>query len=386
MLMGMTVPGRGRSHHKALVGQSSAVDARQRVLGILSRRRRPTSEERIDIARFVAEGYAKGQMQAREKALALDIIHHLAEDVSHIVRASLSYCLANSPILPPELARKFADDINAVAEPVLRHSLALHDDDLIRIVVEGEEGKQVAIALRPRLSEALSHALVEKGTEKVVITLLGNTGAQIGEASYRHAVNRFPESVPVLAAIGRRDDISPALAVDIVLHASAGVKRLVEDSIDLPGPFVESLVLRAREHALVGHLEKLEGTELLVLARRIQERGQLTDTLILRALMVGDKALFEAATAVRAGAGLVPTEVRLYRRGPIATRSFLEAAGYGDRLLHVSMLALPLLQRLDEEDSFDREDYQAALIDRVVANTRAISPGSVENVLAQLIA
>ncbi|GAB4574126.1 MAG: hypothetical protein Tsb008_10620 [Rhodothalassiaceae bacterium] len=371
---------------RVIAGHAASPDARRHVLEILARTRRPNDEERADIAGFVADGYARSNMRAREKALALDIIHRLADDASQSVRGALAHCLAESPLLPPMLAHQFANDIAAVAEPVLRCSLALTDSELIRIVGEGDEGKQIAIALRQKLSEPLSQALVEKGSERAVVTLLGNRGAAIAESGYRHAVARFPESVPVLAAIGRREDISPALAVDIVLHASAGVKRLVEETIDLPAPFVENLVLRAREHALVGHLEKLEGTELLVLARRIAERGQLTDSLILRALMLGDRALFEAATAVRAGAGLVPTGVRLYRRGPHALREFLEQAGFGEILRRTTLLALPLLEPLDENDSDARHAYSSALIERIVQNMRGIAPGSVENVLAQLLA
>ncbi len=125
----------------------------------------------------------------------------LAEDHVTSVRVALSSALKDIAKIPPDVARKLANDAEReVAEPILRFCMALAENDLLDLIrLYPEQWQTEAIAGRKRLSGPISHAI--SGTKNTAAhrILLGNDGALIGA-----------ETIQALQTIGGYDDILAA--------------------------------------------------------------------------------------------------------------------------------------------------------------------------------
>jgi uncharacterized protein (DUF2336 family) len=83
------------------------------------------SNIRVKLDERVASNHAGLSLAPAETKVALDIVRISARDVEDEVRASISRGLRHSAQLPRDVAQKLADDINAVALPLLFTSLIL---------------------------------------------------------------------------------------------------------------------------------------------------------------------------------------------------------------------------------------------------------------------
>jgi uncharacterized protein (DUF2336 family) len=139
----------------------------------------PSADLRAELATKIAADLSAHTLTPAEVKLGQDIVRILARDVEEGVRASLSRGLRHSSNLPNDVARKLAEDVEYVALPMLADSLVLSDEDLIEIVSYGSSLKQEAIASRPNLTEPVTGALIDHGSEPAVAMLMGNNTAAI---------------------------------------------------------------------------------------------------------------------------------------------------------------------------------------------------------------
>src|SRR4051794_10863529 len=153
----------------------------------------PSPDVRTEIAEKVSITLAEGTIAAEEIAIAQDIVRILARDVEVRVRAAVAQNLRHARTLPRDVALKLAQDIDTVALPVLTESLVLTEQDLQQIILLGSGTKQQAIAVRPDLTEAVSHTLITEAQAPVVAALMGNRTARIAERSLDHAITRFAD-------------------------------------------------------------------------------------------------------------------------------------------------------------------------------------------------
>src|SRR5690606_28310465 len=107
----------------------------------------------------------------------------LIHDVAVPVRKALAERLAQVPSAPHDVIVALANDEIDIAQPILMRSEALLDVDLIEIIRHRTMEHQLAIAMRRNLSESVSGALVEAGSQDVIKTLLENPDARISEAT-----------------------------------------------------------------------------------------------------------------------------------------------------------------------------------------------------------
>jgi uncharacterized protein (DUF2336 family) len=123
--------------------------------------------------------------QDRLRQLAWRTLCGLAADTAVMVRAVIAEELQAMPDAPRELILRLAGDAAMeVAEPVIRFSPQLTEADLLALVAAPPAPETVAaIARRPRLSEALSDAIVATADPGVVGMLLENSSAAIREST-----------------------------------------------------------------------------------------------------------------------------------------------------------------------------------------------------------
>ena len=100
------------------------------------------------------------------------------------------------------------------------------------------------VAKRGKVSPALGEALVERGNEGVVATLMGNRGADINEKTFNRAVDRFPKSESVQGAMVGRDKLPIKVAERLVAVVSEKLREQLVVRHELPADIASDLILQ----------------------------------------------------------------------------------------------------------------------------------------------
>jgi len=237
----------------------------------------------------------KRTLSDRERALMTEILRRLIHDIEMTVRRALAERLAPEPDAPSELVTVLANDEIEVAYPILVKSTVLHDAELIEIVRNRSSEHQLAVAVRERVSPAVSDALVGTGNVDVVKTLLENFGAEISQATMGYLVEQSKRVGAYQNPLINRSDLSPALAKRMYWWVSAALRKHVVANFKLDPTELDQKIediirdLLSEETAQPVAARRNED-----LAKKLAERNAITPQLLVQALRQGEVALFEA--------------------------------------------------------------------------------------------
>ena len=169
----------------------------------------------------------------QDRAVMVDIIRVLIHEVEVSVRRTLAKRLAKQGDAPEDLVVTLANDEIEVAHAILVKSEVLKDPELIEIVQHRTMEHQVAIAIRPKISEQVSDALVETNNEEVITTLLSNEGASISNTTMGHLVAQCGRVIGYQKPLVRRHDLSNDLAKKLYWAVSAALRTHIVANFDL---------------------------------------------------------------------------------------------------------------------------------------------------------
>ena len=173
------------------------------------------------------------RLTAQDRGVITVIIIQLIKDVEVSVRLSVANHFAERSDAPEDLVVALANDDIEVAHPVLLKSEVLHDAELIEIVQHRAMEHQVAIAMRPLVSERVSDALVETENDKVVTTLLENAGARISETTMEQLVEASRRKQSYQQPLVRRHDLPSRLAKKLYWGVSATLREHIIKNFDI---------------------------------------------------------------------------------------------------------------------------------------------------------
>ncbi len=327
----------------------------------------PSPDSRIDTANKIAVGVDAGNLTERERGLAQEIFRIMANDAEIRVREALAVNLKESPNLPHDVAVVLARDVDSVALPVLSLSEVLTDNDLAEIIHTQGENKQLAIAGRQNVSEAVSSALIDTGNENVVSTLISNEGANISDTSFEKAVDNMGESEKVQNAMINRSSLPITVAEKLVNKVSEILRGKLLERHELSADMTTDLILQTRERATV-LLSSESGTgDVQALVRQLHDHGRLTPSIVLRALCMGDFRFFESALGVLAGIPLINAQTLIHDPGRIGLKRLWTSAGLPDAQLPAAFAAIDASKDLEYDgESNDRERFSRRLIELVL--------------------
>lgn len=177
-----------------------------------------SSEKRRDLLREVSDVFLEGDQSERtetECAMFDEIIGAVASDMTEQVRMELSRKVAVSKSPLRKTARRLATDSIKVAAPVLRKSRALTEEDLVHIVNTTGQDRLLAVSKRKQLTSPVSKALVNKGEDKVVVSLLENETAEIDRETYEAVTERAMTSKVLQAPLVKRKNVPVDLLNDV---------------------------------------------------------------------------------------------------------------------------------------------------------------------------
>ncbi len=327
----------------------------------------PSASVRAEVADKLAGEIDSALLSEAELRIAHDIVRLMAKDVELAVRRSLALSLRSARHLPHDVAVRLANDVEAVALPILADSPVLVDDDLIEIIRQKQGRKQQAIAGRDGVSEQVADALVIQGNEAAVATLMGNAKARIAEASFGSAIQRFGASERVKASMVHRADLPVTIAERLVVMVSEKLQSYLVTHHELPVSLATDIVLQSRERATLNFSVGSNEQELERLVRQMHRNQRLTPLLVLRALCLGDIAFFEVAMAVMARIPLINARVLIHDAGPNGLASLHQRAGMPQRLLPAVRVALAVVRGTEfDGGERDRERFRSRVITRIL--------------------
>ncbi|WP_338662820.1 DUF2336 domain-containing protein [Pararoseomonas sp. SCSIO 73927] len=160
----------------------------------------------------------------------------LSEDDAVAVRAAVTELVAELAHIPrPLILRLARDAAMAVAEPVLRGSPVLEEEDLLRLIADPPVPETLgAIARRPHLPEAPSAAIAAREEEVPVAALLANATARIREATLLALTARCGAHPSWQSALVRRPGLSAAVARGLQEVVAGEALRILLSRPDLP--------------------------------------------------------------------------------------------------------------------------------------------------------
>ncbi len=327
----------------------------------------PSPENRAAIADLLARQYAT-TMAPAERELAEAIFRALLRDVEVRVRAALADSLKGNPAVPADVASALARDVAEVATPILRHSEVLPDAELLAIIAEAGIEHRVAVAGRRGVSEPVAHALVESGEETVVVTLLDNEDAELGEATLARVIETFGAEERIAEPMVRREWLPLSISERLVSLVSERLRAHLVTHHELAAETASDLVRECRERATMSLID--EGAsefDVTALVVQLQENDRLTPTIVLHAICLGDQVFFEAALARLCGISLVNTHQLIDDSGDMGLSAVCARAGIPADMMGLIRTALEITRETDYDgQGHDRQRFVARMAERVL--------------------
>jgi len=345
----------------------------------------PSADTRATLSEKLGAELDSPRLAPHELELAQDIVRILSKDIEVGVRTALAHSVRGSPNLPRDIALRLAEDVEAVALPILGQSLVLTDDDLVLIAQRASAARQVAIAGRPAVSERLSDALVAHGAEAAVATLMGNAGARIAEPAFARAIDRFPGSEAVQEAMVRRETLPAAVAERLIALVSRQLQDHLVRHHKLPANAAADLVMRGRERAVIRLGAGSNEADLRQMVAQMHHSGRLTPSLLVRAICTGDLGFFEAGMAELTGVKVENVQILLHDAGPNGLAALYRRSGLPPVLFNCVRAAVDVVNDTGfNGEPHELERYRARVITRVLTQAKDFDPNDVDYLVDKL--
>ena len=308
------------------------------------------ADERAAATHKLCRSMERAELRDEDREAAQKILRMLAQDAAELVRRAMAVTLKSSDLIPRDVARRLAADVDSVALPLINFSPAFSDEDLIEIVQAGSPVRQVAVAGRPGVGRDVATALAEVGCEQAVRTLAANDNADVAEAALGRCIDRFGASPEIVAAIAYRQVLPLSVTERLVQLASEAVREhLVTRHAVAPETAIR-LAAFARERATVDLVDQASSqADLSQFVSKLNARRVLTASLLLRALARGQMALFEHGVAELAGTPHARAWLMIHDAGPLGLKAIYDRAGLPPRLFQAYRAGVDTWRTLQAE-------------------------------------
>lgn len=343
----------------------------------------PSPTVRADVTAAVAADFVAGRLTENETRIAEQILERLARDVEARVRQALADHVKECPFLPPDIAVTLARDLeDSIALPMIEHSPLLDDAELISLVRAGDTVRQLAVARRRILGEAVTDELVDTGKSAVVGVVLANTGADISDNALLKTAVRFRGNPAIETGLVERSMLPLTVCEILIESVSAELRDRLISKHQIPAFMANELVAQGRELAQTQILAP-DGVESGArLAALLKERNLLTPTLVLRTLCIGDLRFFEGAMATLARISVSNAKLLLYDQGPGGLPGIYGKAGLPPSLFRAFRIGIGAV--LEGQMKRGRAAYTRYIIDQLVFQYEDLSPAGLEHLLGEL--
>jgi uncharacterized protein (DUF2336 family) len=357
------------------------------VQNFLSWAQTANAAQRAEGAGALARAYLYSDLEAQERRQTEVALMSLLDDPSPLVRRALADNFASAVDAPHALVAALASDQSDVAAPVLSRSPLLTEAELIDCAAIGDAFAQSAIALRARVPGSVCAALAEVGAREATISLAVNPGADLPEFSMRRMIERFGDDGEMREALLSRPWLPATVKNNLVNAAAAALSTFVVDCGWLTNERAERLSREERDKAnviIVAETAAYDGRHgVRDLVAHLRASGQLTASLVLRALLSGNRDLFEAALAELSGLreDKVVGLVRDFRGAGFA--ALYSRAGLPEKFLPAFRAALEAQREYGDIHGGEAR-LSLVMIERVLTACEEINGGELDKLMALL--
>ena len=194
--------------------------------------REPSSDKRRELLRNITDMFLGDPCERNETECMLfdEVVGAVVKDMQSSVKSELAEKLASSNAPVNKTLKSFAmDEDIEVARPVLERSAMLSDEDLIEIIATRTQEHMMAISKRVGVSEKVSGAIVDRGTETVIASLLDNHTAKIGRDSLEKVADKAQTSSRLQRSFIGREDVPLDLLNELVMVVEKDLRNEIMD-------------------------------------------------------------------------------------------------------------------------------------------------------------
>ncbi len=326
-------------------------------------------DDRAEAAHKLCRSMERAQLDGDERAAAEKIIRLLAQDAAELVRRAMAVTLKTSDLIPNDVARRLAADVDSIALPIIAASPAFSDDDLIEIVRAGSAVRQAAVAGRSRVSRDVASVLAAEGAEQAVRTLAANDNADLSERAMGALVDRFSSSGEVVAALAYRKVLPLSVTERLIQLASDAVRDHLVSAHAIAPETAIRLAQLTRERATVDLIDQAAGAgDLTAFMAHLNARKVLTASLLLRALARGQMAMVEHGLAELANTPHSRAWLMVHDAGPLGLRALYDRAGLPPRLFQAFRAGVDTWKALSAEGAdTTSEAFRQQMLERFLS-------------------
>lgn len=325
-----------------------------------------TPDERAVAAQKLCRTIDHAKLTDEDRDKAYEILRVMAEDATELVRRALAVTLKNSHAVPRDVALKLARDVETVALPFLGASPVFSDDDLAEIVRLGGPVRQVVIAKRPRVSQTVTKAIVDFGSERAVEAACANDNADFAEQTLQKVIQRFEESERVLAAVAYRNVLPVSVTEKLVSIVSDAVRDHLLNNHAVSPELALEIAVGAKERATIDLVDQAgRAQDVKAFVTHLAKNERLTASLLLRALAHGHMTFFEWGLAELAHVPHHRTWLMIHDAGPLGLKAIYERAGLPVRLYSAFRAGVDTYHSMEfDGGARDRERFQERMLQR----------------------
>lgn len=251
------------------------------------------SERRRELLVSISDLFLAGDSgkSERERALYTDIFLRTVDELDTDGRREVAEQLADSAETPRSVAKRLACDDLTVADPILRLSPVLLDDDLVEIAQSMPNGHLVSISQRQALSETVTDVLIDRGDANVMRSVAANDGARISANGFHTLAAKAGEDEVLQQNLSGRLDVPEEVMRRVLPRVSGDVAQRVRQA------FAKAVDKSAMGKAMVEAEKAFAGAKLdasrarvaaLVTAKEVAEgKRELAD--VVRSLAAEEK-------------------------------------------------------------------------------------------------
>ncbi|MEP0944349.1 MAG: DUF2336 domain-containing protein [Rhizobiaceae bacterium] len=262
------------------------------------------ADQRADAISRLAVKFLNGRIPAEEQSEIEKALTLYTDDVSPKVRIALARVLARSDNAPRHLIWALSQDIAEVSTIIYSRSSVLGSRDLINAISNGKTAIQQAIASRETLDGDTIRALVRDAGGAAILDLLHNPQVVLGPGLKHDIAQRMGDRPEIRATLLNDDMIDPATRQLLCERLSTSLLDFSSNMGWSDGDRLQKVANDARNRVTVEIAMKSAPHQMGGYVDHLQQSGQLSAALLLRASCMGHAALFECALSKLSGTSL----------------------------------------------------------------------------------
>lgn len=146
----------------------------------------------------------------QERHIAGDLLLEMLTEGEIPLRQRCARRISTLVEAPSLIIRVLAKDVFEVAEPILRDSEAISDNDLVAAARNGNIEHRLAIASRRPVSELVADTLASYREEGVLLALVKNPHTRLSDETVNLMVAESRELKQLIAPLVRREELAPS--------------------------------------------------------------------------------------------------------------------------------------------------------------------------------